>query len=95
MRIKGNVVGFPNPQTDWEQQNEILADYLKNKPDDLASQGPEVTSVSGACEGNTVTLRFALEGGGEDVLVLTSDANGVPTNLNVNGVDKSIVLEGF
>ena len=95
MRIKGNVVGFPNPQTNWEQQNEVLADYLKNKPDDLASQGPEVTSVSGVREGNTITLRFALDNGGEDVLVLTSDANGVPTNLNVNGVDKPIVLEGF
>ena len=31
-RVKGNTVGFPNPQPDWEQTDTTQADYIKNKP---------------------------------------------------------------
>ena len=31
-KIAGNTVGIPNPQPDWEQTNEVKADYIKNKP---------------------------------------------------------------
>lgn len=31
-KIVGNVVGLPNPQSDWEQKDETKADYIKNKP---------------------------------------------------------------
>ena len=30
--IRGNTVGMPNPQVDWEQTNPKKADYIKNKP---------------------------------------------------------------
>lgn len=95
MRIKGNTVGFPNPQTNWDQTNEILADFLLNKPENVTSGGAAATSVHGVREGQTITLTFPLEGGGQDVLVVTVDSNDLPTNVNVNGVDKPVVLEGF
>lgn len=31
-KIIGNTVGIPNPQPDWNQTDEIKADYIKNKP---------------------------------------------------------------
>ena len=31
-KIIGNTVGIPNPQPDWEQNNPLKADYIKNKP---------------------------------------------------------------
>lgn len=30
--IRGNTVGFPNPQPDWRQTDPLQADYIKNKP---------------------------------------------------------------
>lgn len=31
--IRGNTVGLPNPQADWNQTDPTKADYIKNKPD--------------------------------------------------------------
>ena len=93
MRIRGNTVGFPNPQTNWEQTNIDLASYLQNKPESL--DGPAVTSVAGNREGQTITLNVNLEGGGQDVLIMTLGENDTPTKVNVNGVDIPIELEGF
>lgn len=31
-KIRGNTVGVPNPQADWEQTDPKKADYIKNKP---------------------------------------------------------------
>lgn len=93
MRIRGNTVGFPNPQTDWEQDNERLADFLQNKPESL--YGPAVTGVSGVRDGQTITLTFALDNGGEDVIVMTTDTNDVPTGMTINGVEVPVELEGF
>ena len=30
--IRGNTVGLPNPQPDWNQEDSAKADYIKNKP---------------------------------------------------------------
>ena len=43
-RIKGNTVGFPNPQPDWNQTDETQADFIKNKPDVLGSL-PTVSAI--------------------------------------------------
>ena len=32
MKIRGNVVGVPNPQADWNQTDETKANYIRNKP---------------------------------------------------------------
>lgn len=31
--ITGNIIGIPNPVSDWNQTNPNKADYIKNKPD--------------------------------------------------------------
>ena len=32
-RVIGNIVGVPNPKSDWNQNDATKADYIKNKPD--------------------------------------------------------------
>jgi hypothetical protein len=44
MKIRGNTVGFPNPQPDWNQTDPTQADYIKNKPEVAAPSG-EVTRI--------------------------------------------------
>ena len=38
MKIKGIPVGTTTPRPDWEQNNPLKADYIKNKPDFNAKQ---------------------------------------------------------
>lgn len=35
--ITGNIVGIPNPVSDWEQTNPNMADYIKNKPKNIVN----------------------------------------------------------
>lgn len=45
-RIKGNTVGFPNPQPDWNQTDSTQADFIKNKPfNTIADALPVVTAI--------------------------------------------------
>jgi hypothetical protein len=32
-KVIGNIVGVPNPKSDWNQTDETKADFIKNKPD--------------------------------------------------------------
>lgn len=32
-KVIGNIVGVPNPKSDWKQTDETKADYIRNKPD--------------------------------------------------------------
>lgn len=32
-KVVGDIVGVPNPKSDWNQTDETKADYIKNKPD--------------------------------------------------------------
>lgn len=72
----------------------IVQSLQKAKAISDAERKP-IKSVHGVRSGQTITLTFPLEGGGQDVLVVTVDSNDLPTNVNVNGVDKPVVLEGF
>ena len=38
-KIVGNVVGIPNPQSDFNQADPTKADYIKNKPTTLSGYG--------------------------------------------------------
>ena len=37
MKIIGNTTATPVPQADWNQNDPMKADYIKNKPIDLAT----------------------------------------------------------
>lgn len=41
--IYGNIVGVPNPKPDWNQTDETMADYIKNKPDVIVASEQELT----------------------------------------------------
>ena len=32
MKIRGNTIGIPNPQPNWDQTDPTQADYIRNKP---------------------------------------------------------------
>lgn len=52
MAINGNVVGVPNPKTDWNQTDETKADYIKNKPDLTVF----ANAIKGTASGETVSI---------------------------------------
>ena len=33
MKVMGDIVGLPSPRSDWNQDNPMKADYIKNKPE--------------------------------------------------------------
>ena len=40
MKIRGNTIGIPNPQPDWNQTDSTQADYIKNKPGNYVTISP-------------------------------------------------------
>lgn len=80
-KIVGNVVGIPNPQTDWSQTDETKADYLKNRNvlESLIDEKLDIKTFN----------EFVESGGGTyDEIVLTVD--DVTPTLS----DDDIYLEG-
>lgn len=55
-KIIGNVVGVPNPKSDWQQQDSRKSDFIKNKPTTLEGYGikEEVKRlISASCGGGS------------------------------------------
>ena len=74
-RIKGNTVGFPNPQPDWNQTDSTQADYIKNKPSQIAVTGIDFTNFA---DGS-----FTENAGGEVIShTVTFDAAGRPSAID-------------
>lgn len=86
MKIRGNTVGFPNPQPDWEQTDPLQADYIRNKPDVVGAGGP-VVSGELAVESQKYTMTLTLADNSTDVIVLETDADDYPTKVTVNGTE--------
>lgn len=53
-KIIGNTTATPNPRPDWNQTDETKADYIKNKPTDLAT-GQDVTNTLAEAKSYTDT----------------------------------------
>ena len=102
-RIKGNTVGFPNPQSDWDQGNTTQADYIKNKPPISVDQNgytvieglPVATNMAMVKVDNTVTVTVAMQGDQTTTSVITLDENGYPTEVTTDGVACALSWEGF
>lgn len=86
MKIRGNTVGFPNPQPDWNQTDPMQADYIRNKPD-VVGAGSAVVAGELVVESQKYTMTLSLADGGEEVIVLETDANDYPTKVTVNGTE--------
>ena len=39
MKIRGNTIGIPNPQPNWDQTDSTQADYIRNKPTEYVIVG--------------------------------------------------------
>ena len=105
MRVKGNTVGFPNPQPDWEQSDSTQADFIKNKPaipftvtedgyTDISGLR-QATAVSMVKVDNTVTVSTTLQGDDTIVSEITLDEEGYPSKIVTDGVECAVSWEGF
>ena len=104
-RIKGNTVGFPNPQPDWNQTDATQADYIKNKPAipiTVAEDGyadisglRQPTAMTIAKMGDTVGVFVTLQGDVLSTSAITLDENGYPISIDTDGVECTLVWEGF
>lgn len=102
-RIKGNTVGFPNPQPDWNQTNTTQADYIKNKPPISVDQNgytvieglPMATNMAMVKVDNTITVTVGLQGDQTSTSVITLNADGYPTDVTTDGLACTLSWEGF
>lgn len=94
MKIRGNTIGIPNPQPNWDQTDPTQADYIRNKPADYVivspvqpAQVPALWFHTGNINLETVMLDLTSDGGEEvlaniddmDYGVTNADASGIPT----------------
>lgn len=86
MKIRGNTVGFPNPQPDWEQTDPLQADYIRNKPN-VVGGGSAVVSGQLTVESQKYTMTLTLADDSTETIVLETDANDYPTKVTVNGTE--------
>ena len=54
-KIIGNTTATPNPRPDWNQTDETKADYIKNKPTDLATEAYVDEKVADLASSDLVT----------------------------------------
>lgn len=47
-KIVGNIVGLPSPRSDWNQNDEMKADFIKNKPDIKGMIAEEIGDINEA-----------------------------------------------
>ena len=104
-RIKGNTVGFPNPQPDWDQADTTQADYIKNKPViPVAVSDDGYTDITGLRQavgmsavkvGNIVTMNTTLQGDCTTTSTITLNDMGYPSKIVTDGVECTVSWEGF
>lgn len=104
-RIKGNTVGFPNPQPDWGQADTTQADYIKNKPViPVAVSDDGYTDITGLRQavgvnavkvGNIVTMNTTLQGDCTTTSTITLNDMGYPSKIVTDGVECTVSWEGF
>ena len=105
MRIKGNTVGFPNPQPNWNQTDEDQADFILNKPPiSISSDGytdidglrqlTEVTLVKNQ-NNNTIGVMMAFQGDELLTSMITLNEDNYPVKIVTGDVECTIGWEGF
>ena len=103
MKIKGNTVGFPNPQPDWDQRDATKADYIKNKiPAYVDENGYTVieglrglVSFSVTKGNTTVTVTTTYDSNETHTDVIALDSNDCPISVTSDGKTIPISWEGF
>ena len=82
-RIKGNTVGFPNPQPDWNQTDPTQADFIKNKPFQTAADVLDQMSVTHIDFSNFANGSFEETVNGEVIShTVTFDEAGRPASID-------------
>ena len=78
-KIVGNVVGIPNPQSDFNQNDATKADYIRNKPTTLSGYG-----ITDAYTKSEVDKKISSGGGGGGVPSVDPNFEGKVT---IDGVE--------
>lgn len=95
MAIRGNTIGFPNPNPDWAQTTPLVASFIRNKPNiTVDADGYTVIGGQRAITGITITesenepwkMELSLEGGVTETITIAHNGNGEPTSITANGV---------
>ena len=103
MVIRGNTIGFPNPNPDWAQTTSIVASYIRNKPDiTVDADGYTVIGGQRAITSIAITesetapwkMELSLEGGVTETISIAHDGNGEPTSITAGGVTIPITYWG-
>lgn len=81
--------GDPGAFTD-EDKAEMVAEVLAKIPTTEGTTGIGVVKTDSA-----ITFTEALAGGSNRVIVVTTDSNGVPTGMTVDGTAVPLTMEGF
>lgn len=91
MKIRGNTVGIPNPQPNWDQTDPTQADYIRNKPVEYVIVGavqptrvPTLWFHTGDPDSENVLLDLTSEVN-EEVLANVDDTDYGVTNADASG----------
>ena len=86
-KIIGDIAGVPNPKSDWAQNDERKADYIKNKPDlDVFSN-----ALKGTASGEVVSITDVSPIEHNVAVKLSSDAITDFSTVNVNAYGKNLI----
>lgn len=83
MKIRGNTVGVPNPQPDWNQTDPKKANYIRNKP----SVGESESGGSGGSGSDGFSPIATVEQTNTGAIITIIDKKGTTTATVTNGKD--------
>lgn len=100
--IYGDVVGLPNPRPDWNQNDPKKADYIKNKPNNLATTEMVEESIAGVAQDianitqDIADVEQSIVGVNQSVAevgqgVSNANQNIITLEQNIVGVEQDIV----
>lgn len=105
-KIAGNVVGIPNPQSDWNQLDATKADFIKNKPTVLTEEDIlKLIGESGADGVGIEDIYSTADDTGRQMVVIITLTDGRQLSFGVpfgekgedgkdgNGIDSIVITE--
>lgn len=73
----------------------LLKAFAKEQAKEKFDELPGYTSISFTKADTTVTMAYEMSDGTTGTGMITLDADGYPTNINIGGVDVPLTWEGF
>ena len=96
-KIIGNTTATPTPVSDWNQNDAMKADYIKNKPTDVSAFNNDVGYVDETTLATELSTKMDKVTGGKNgnFVKLDADGNAVDSGYNVNSFVPTASLTGL